>query len=132
MEIKPIRTPADHQRALHAIQRLWDKAKPGTPEGDTFEVLSALVDSYERENIEIPAPDPVEAIRFRMEQEGLTSKDLLPIFKTRARMSEVMTKKRRLNLAMIRRLHAQLSIPIECLVQEYKLKKAAGSRLRAR
>jgi HTH-type transcriptional regulator/antitoxin HigA len=89
-------------------------------------VLSALVDAYERVHFKIPAPDPIEAIRFRMEQEGLTTKDLLPIFKTRARASEVMAKKRRLNLPMIRRLHAQLSIPIECLVQDYKLKGAGG------
>ena len=96
-------------------------------------MLSALVDAYEREHFKIPAPDPIEAIRFRMDQEGLTTKDLLPIFKTRARASEVMAKKRRLNLAMIRRLHARLSIPIECLVQDYKLKGAmSGGRSRPR
>jgi hypothetical protein len=79
------------------------------------------------------ASDPIEAIRFRMEQEGLTTKDLLPIFKTRARASEVMAKKRRLNLVMIRRLHARLAIPIECLVQDYRLKgHASGSRSRHR
>jgi len=126
MDIKPIRTPADHATALKEIERLWDKARPGTPDGDSFEVLSALVDAYERKHIKIPAPDPIAAIRFRMEQEGLTTKDLLPIFKTRARASEVMAKKRRLNLPMIRRLHARLSIPIECLVQDYKLKGAAA------
>jgi HTH-type transcriptional regulator/antitoxin HigA len=132
MNIKPIHTVSDHRAALAEIERLWDRAKPGTPEGERFEVLSTLVDAYEREHIEIAAPDPIEAIRFRMEQEGLTTKDLLPIFKTRARASEVMAKKRRLNLPMIRRLHAQLSIPIECLVQEYKLKKASGGRARHR
>lgn len=133
MDIKPIRTPADHKAALKEIERLWEKAQPGTPEGDKFEVLSALVDAYEREHIKIPAPDPIEAIRFRMDQEGLTTKDLLPIFKTRARASEVMAKRRRLNLAMIRRLHARLSIPIECLVQDYKLKGAtSGARSRHR
>jgi HTH-type transcriptional regulator/antitoxin HigA len=135
MDIKPIRTPADHAAALKEIERLWDKAQPGTPEGDTFEVLSALVDAYERVHINIPAPDPIGAIRFRMEQEGLTTKDLLPIFKTRARASEVMAKKRRLNLPMIRRLHACLSIPVECLVQDYKLKgtgTGAGARPRHR
>ena len=76
MDIKPIRTPADHAAALKEIERLWDKAQPGTPEGEKFEVLSTLVDAYEREHIEIPTPDPIEAIRFRMEQEGLTTKDL--------------------------------------------------------
>jgi HTH-type transcriptional regulator/antitoxin HigA len=133
MDIKPIRTSADHKAALKEVERLWDKAQPGTPEGDKFEVLSALVDAYEREHFKILAPDPIEAIRFRMDQEGLTTKDLLPIFKTRARASEVMAKKRRLNLAMIRRLHARLSIPIECLVQDYKLKGAtSGGRSRHR
>jgi HTH-type transcriptional regulator/antitoxin HigA len=127
MEIRPIRTAEDHRRALREIERLWDRAEPGTPDGDRFEILSALVDAYEREHVEIPSPDPIEAVRFRMEQEGLTNKDLLPIFGTRARVSEVMAKRRRLNLAMIRRLHERLDIPIECLVQSYRLKKAAGS-----
>jgi HTH-type transcriptional regulator/antitoxin HigA len=128
MDIKPIHTARDHAAALAEIERLWDKAKPGTPDGEKFEVLSTLVDAYEREHIEIPTPDPIEAIRFRMEQQGLTTKDLLPIFKTRARASEIMAKKRRLNLPMIRRLHAKLAIPVECLVKEYKLKGAAKHR----
>jgi HTH-type transcriptional regulator/antitoxin HigA len=127
MNIKPIRNHADHAAALKEIERLWDKAQVGTPDGDKFEVLSALVDAYEREHFKIPGPDPIEAIRFRMEQQGLTTKDLLPIFKTRARVSEVMTKRRRLNLPMIRRLHARLAIPIECLVQDYRLKGASGA-----
>jgi HTH-type transcriptional regulator/antitoxin HigA len=125
MDIKPIRNAKDHERALREIERLWDKAKPGTTDGDHFEVLGALVDAYEREHFEIPAPDPIEAIRFRMEQEGLTNNDLLPIFKTRARVSEVMGRRRRLNLTMIRRLHERLEIPIECLVKDYKLKSAS-------
>ena len=73
MDIKPIRTTADHKAALKEIEHLWDKAQPGTPEGDKFEVLSALVDAYERAHVKIPAPDPIEAIRFRMDQEGLTT-----------------------------------------------------------
>src|SRR5215472_10733164 len=132
MNIKPIRTPADHVAALKELDRLWDGAQPGTPDGERFEVLSTLVDAYEREHVQIPRPDPIEAIRFRMEQEGLTTKDLLPIFKTRARASEIMAKKRRLNLAMIRRLHAKLAIPVECLVQNYRLKTTAGSRSKQR
>jgi HTH-type transcriptional regulator/antitoxin HigA len=126
MDIKPIRTAADHAAALEEIERLWDKAEPGTPDGEKFEVLSTLVDAYEREHIEIPAPDPISAIRFRLEQEGLTTKDLIPILKSRARVSEVMAKKRRLNLAMIRRLHKKLSIPFESLMREYKLKTDRG------
>lgn len=130
MNIKPIRTPADHARALRDLERLWDSAKVGTPAGDAFDVLSTLVDAYEREHLEIPAADPIEAIRFRMEQEGLTRKDLLAIFKTTARASEVMTKKRRLNLPMIRLLHARLAIPLECLAQPYALKKPTAARAR--
>jgi HTH-type transcriptional regulator/antitoxin HigA len=133
MDIKPIRTAEDHKRALKEIERLWDKAKPGTPDGDRFEVLGTLVDAYEEEHFPIPDPDPIEAIRFRMEQEGLTNNDLLPIFKTRARVSEVMGKRRRLNLTMIRSLHKRLEIPIECLVKEYKLKaQATGKRSASR
>lgn len=133
MDIKPIRTAEDHKRALKEIERLWDKAKPGTPDGDRFEVLGTLVDAYEEEHFPIPAPDPIEAIRFRMEQEGLTNNDLLPIFKTRARVSEVMGKRRRLNLTMIRRLHQRLEIPIECLVKDYKLKaQGTGKRSTSR
>lgn len=132
MNIKPIRTAADHAAALKQIERLWDKAQPGTPDGDTFEVLAALVDAYEREHFPIPTPDPIEAIRFRMDQEGLTNKDLLPIFKTRARVSEVMSKRRRLNLPMIRKLHKKLGIPIECLVQDYKLKRGVANGGRSR
>jgi HTH-type transcriptional regulator/antitoxin HigA len=128
MDIKPIRTAKDHQWALREIERLWGKAEPGTPHGDRFEVLSALVDAYERDHFEIPAPDPIEAIRFRMEQEGMTNNDLLPIFKTRARVSEVMGRRRRLSLAMIRRLHQRLDIPIECLVRDYKLKSQRASK----
>jgi HTH-type transcriptional regulator/antitoxin HigA len=132
MDIKPIRTAADHKAALLELERAWDSVQPGTLEGERFEVLATLVDAYERAHIKIPAPDPIEAIRFRMDQEGLTTKDLLPIFKTRARASEVMSKKRRLNLPMIRRLHARLAIPIECLVQDYKLKRGSAGRSRHR
>lgn len=128
MDIKPIRTAVDHKRALKEIERLWDKVEPGTPDGDRFEVLGTLVDAYEEEHFPIPAPDPIEAIRFRMDQEGLTNNDLLPIFKTRARVSEVMGKRRRLNLTMIRRLHQRLEIPIECLVKDYKLKPQAAPK----
>ncbi len=126
MSIKPIRTPEDHAAALKEIERLWDRAEPGTREGDTFEVLTALADAYEREHYKIPTPDPIAAIRFRIDQEGLTNTDLLSIFKTRARVSEIMGKRRRLNLPMIRKLHEELDIPIECLVQDYKLKKPTG------
>ena len=132
MTIKPIHNAADHARALRQLERLWEKAKPGTTDGDTFDILSTLVDAYEREHLAIPAPDPIAAIRFRMDQEGLTNKDLLPIFKTTARTSEVLTRKRRLNLAMIRRLNERFAIPVECLIQDYELKAPPGARSRSR
>jgi HTH-type transcriptional regulator/antitoxin HigA len=128
MDIKPIRTAKDHAWALREVEGLWNKAQPGTKKGDRFEVLSALVDAYEREHMQVPAPDPIEAIRFRMDQEGLTNNDLLAIFKTRARVSEVMGRRRRLNLAMIRKLHERLEIPVECLVKDYKLKMQGGGK----
>ena len=121
MEVRPIRTEADHAWALAEVEHLWQKAEPGTPEGDRFEVLSTLIDVYEREHFPLPPPDPIEAIRFRMDQEGLTKKDLLVVFKTTSRMSEVLSRKRRLNLAMIRTLNKRFSIPLESLVAEYKL-----------
>lgn len=128
MGIKPIRTAKDHKWALREIDSLWNKVKAGTPQGDRFDVLSSLIDAYEREHIEISAPDPIEAIRFRMDQDGLTNNDLLPIFKTRARISEVMGRHRRLNLTMIRSLHKRLEIPIACLVQDYKLKSPSAAK----
>lgn len=128
MNIKPLHTSEDHAWALREIEALWDKATPGTPEGERFEVLSTLVDAYERQHTPVLPPDPVSAIKFRMEQQGLSPKDLLPIFGTSARVSEVLTRKRGLSLAMIRRLNRKLEIPLECLVQEYKLRKAAPTK----
>lgn len=130
MEIRPIRTHQDHQDALAEIRNLWDRVLPGTPDGDKFEVLATLVDAYERENFPVPPPDPIEAIRFRMEQSGMEPKDLNAILqdKSRARASEILGRKRRLNLKMIRRLHAKLAIPLEVLVRDYKLKKVRPAK----
>jgi len=119
MDIKPIRTEADHKAALAEIERLWD-AKPGTPEGDHFEVLATLVDAYERKHTPILPPDPIEAIQFRLEQQGKTRKALEPILGTRARVSEILRGHRNLTLAMIRALHRELRIPLEILVAEPK------------
>jgi HTH-type transcriptional regulator / antitoxin HigA len=124
MEIKPIRSAADHARALEEIQRLWERAMPGTAEGDQFDVLATLIDAYEREHHPVPPPDPIEAIRFRMEQMGLEQRDLAAIFASRARSSEILGRKRKLSLAMIRRLHEELSIPLEVLVKDYALRRA--------
>jgi HTH-type transcriptional regulator / antitoxin HigA len=128
MDVKPIRTAEDHRLALAEIERLWNRAKSGTPAGDRFEILSTLVDAYERVHFPVPPPDPVEAIRFRMEQAGLTTKDLLPVFKTTARASEIVNRKRRLNLRMIRDLHRRFAIPLECLVADYGLNKPRRRR----
>ena len=125
--IKPIRTKSDHAAALETIERLWD-AKPGTPNGDTLEVLATLVDSYERAHTPILPADPIEAIKFRMEQEGKTRKDLEPILGTRARVSEVLLGRRPLTLPMIRGLHRELKIPLEVLVADRPGKAPKKSR----
>ena len=117
MDIKPILTEADHKAALAEIERLWD-ALPGTPEFDKFQVLGTLVDAYEREHFPILPPDPIEAIKFRLEQQGLTRKALESLIGTRARVSEVLNRRRQLTLAMIRALNRELHIPLEVLVAE--------------
>ncbi len=115
MDIKPIHTEKQHRAALKEIERLWS-ARPGTPEHDRLEVLAALVEDYEERHHPIYPPDPVEAIRFRMEQLGLDRKALEPCIGSRARVSEVLSRKRRLTLEMIRRLNKQLGIPAEVLL----------------
>lgn len=102
MNIKPIRTPEDHAWALKEIEALWDKVEPGTVDGDRFEVLSTLVEAYEREHFPIPAPDPIATISFRLEQQGLTSSALLPVLRTTARVSEILNRRRALSLNMMR------------------------------
>ena len=131
MVIKPIRTEADHAVALAEIWRLHD-AKVGTPDYDTLEVLSTLVDAYEDEHMPILPPDPVEAIKFRLEQEGKTRKDLEPIIGTRARVSEILSRTRGLSLAMIRALHEALSIPLEILVLDAMATKVAKKAKKAK
>jgi HTH-type transcriptional regulator / antitoxin HigA len=115
MTVKPIKTEADYDAALRAIERLW-KAEPGTPAADRLEVLVTLVEAYEAERWPIDPPDPVTAILFRMEQQGLTRRDLEPYLGGRGRVSEVLTGKRALTLPMIRKLHAGLGIPLESLI----------------
>ena len=115
MDIKPIKSEADYQASLKAIDELWDAA-PGSAESDQLEVLAILVEAYESEHFPIDAPSPIEAIEFRMEQEGLTRKELEPIIGSRARVAEVLNGRRGLSLDMIRRLHGKLNIPLESLV----------------
>ena len=119
MEIKPIKTEADYEAALKEIERLFD-VEPGTPESDRLEVLTTLVEAYEDEHYAIPAPDPVEAILYYMESRGLKRADLEPYIGSRARVSEILNRKRPLTLAMIQRLN-QLGIPAEALIQPYNI-----------
>ena len=122
-EVKPIRTKRDHEAALREVERLWG-AKTGSPEGDRLDVLATLIDAYETEHYPIDPPDPVEAIKFRMEQQGLTRRDLEEIIGTRTRIAEVLNRKRGLSIAMIRRLHERLGISAEVLIRPSR-KKAA-------
>ncbi|TVQ51367.1 MAG: helix-turn-helix domain-containing protein [Saprospirales bacterium] len=118
MEIKPIRTETDYQKALARLALIFD-ARRGTSEGDELEILSILIDNYESENFPIDMPDPISAIKFRMEQMGLKQKDLVEMIGFKSRVSEIMNKKRKLTLSMIRELNAKLKIPTEVLIQDY-------------
>ncbi|MGH6681605.1 MAG: helix-turn-helix domain-containing protein [Bradyrhizobium sp.] len=115
-EIKPIRSEADHAAALAEVECLWG-ARLGTPEGDRLDILATLIDAYEAEHHPIDPPDPIEAIKFRMEQQGLTRKDLEGILGTRTRVAEVLNRRRGLSIAMIRRLHEKLGISAEVLIR---------------
>lgn len=116
MEIKPIRTKLDYERSLREIERLWG-AKEGTAEGDRLDVLATLVDAYEQKQFPIDAPEPIEAIRFRLEQQGLDERALVGVIGGRSRVYEVMRRKRPLSLDMIRRLHERFGIPAEVLIR---------------
>src|SRR6266496_5006187 len=120
MDIKPIRTEQDYDAALKEIEKLFD-AELGTEEGDRLEILSTLVEAYEDARYDIPAPDPIEAINYFMESRGLTRADLEPYIGSRARVSEILNRKRPLTLSMIQRLHIALGIPAEMLVKPYKI-----------
>lgn len=123
-ELKPIRSEADHEAALAEVERLWGAAS-GTPEGDRLDVLATLIDAWEASHYPMDPPDPIDAIRFRMEQQGLTRKDLEPILGTRTRVSEVLNRKRGLSIAMIRRLHDELGISADVLIRPSRNGKAA-------
>jgi HTH-type transcriptional regulator/antitoxin HigA len=123
-ELKPVRTAAHYEAALAEIERLWG-AKAGTPKGDRLDVLATLIDAYEAAHFPFDRPDPIDAIKFRMEQMGLTRKDLEPLIGSRARVAEVLNRKRSLSIDMIRRLNDRLGIPTEILIQPTRRKKAA-------
>ena len=124
MELKPIKTKTAYKEALKEISGLLD-APPGSHEADMLEVLSILVEEYEKEHHPIDPPDPIEAIKFRLEQQGLTRRNLEPYIGSRARVSEVLNRRRPLSVDMIRRLHKGLGIPAEVLIRPYKTVKAA-------
>lgn len=115
MKIAAIKSKKDYQKTLAFIEELWD-AEPNTPKGEKLEVLTILVEAYEREHYPILPPDPVEAIKFRMEQRGLSQKDIAPYLGGGNRVSEVLRKKRKLTVAMIQNLHKKLAIPFESLL----------------
>jgi HTH-type transcriptional regulator/antitoxin HigA len=122
--LKPIRTKASYEAALREIERLWG-ARSGTPAGDRLDILATLIEAYEDEHYPMDPPDPVDAIKFRMEQQGLTRKDLEGILGTRTRVAEVLNGRRGLSINMIRRLHEKLGIPAEVLIRPTKRRKAA-------
>jgi HTH-type transcriptional regulator / antitoxin HigA len=115
-DLKPIRSEEDYEAALAELGRLWGPPS-GTAEGDRLDVLATLIEAYEAEHHPMDPPDPIEAIKFRMEQQGLTRKDLERLLGTRTRVSEVLNRKRSLSIAMIRRLHEELGISAEVLIR---------------
>ena len=126
MEPKVIKTEAEHEAALARVAELMD-AQPGSPDEQELELFALLVEQYEQEHFPIAPPDPVEAILFRMEQEGLTRKDLAAYIGSPSKVSEVLNRKRPLSLSMIRALHRGLGIPADILVQEPQISAAYSS-----
>lgn len=124
MEIKPIRTKTDYRAALKEIETLMS-ARTGTPEGERLDVMVTLVEAYEKKHYTLDLPDPVEAIKFRMEQMALAPKDLVPMIGQINRVYEILNRKRPLTLQMIRRLHRKLGIPAESLIKDPDQRRAA-------
>ena len=120
MQLKPIHNDEDYEAALQEIDRLWDAAE-GTPESDTLEILVTLVEAYEKGRYELPPPDPIQAIEYFMESRGWTRKELEPLLGNRARVSEVLNRKRPLTIGMIRKLEKATAIPASILIQPYAI-----------
>jgi len=119
MDIRPIKTESDYEAALAEVERLID-ARPGTVDGDRLDVLTTLIEAYERQHYSMPLPDPIEAIKFRMEQGGLKQLDLVPAIGSKSHVSEILNRRRPLTLPMIRRLARDFGIPAEVLIREYE------------
>lgn len=123
MNIRPIRNEEDYRAALKAVSPLFDhEPEPNTPEGDFFEVMIVLIEAYEKKHFPVDLPDPIEAIKFRMEQSGLTAKDLMPAIGRSNRVYEILNRKRSLTLPMIWKLHSLYGIPAESLIKPMRLK----------
>jgi HTH-type transcriptional regulator/antitoxin HigA len=118
MTIKPIKTKKDYNAAIERLEKIFD-ARKGSPEGDELEVLGILIEKYEDEHFPVGLPDPIEAIKFRMEQLGYTQADLAKVVGLQSRASEILNKKRKLSIDMIRQLHSKLKIPTDVLIQSY-------------
>ena len=118
MKIKPIKTEEDYHQAMERLEIIFD-SKPGSSEGDELEVLGILIDEFENKNFPIGMPDPIEAIKFRMEQMGYNQTDLANIVGLKSRASEILNRKRKLSLEMIRQLHERMNIPTDVLIQSY-------------
>jgi HTH-type transcriptional regulator / antitoxin HigA len=125
MELKPIRTEAEHRDALAEVERLWDAAE-GSPEADRLEVLTMLVEAYEKAHFPIELPDPVSYLEYVMEARGLTRKDLEPYIGPRGRVADILNRTRPLSVSMIRRLCAGLGLPAEVLIQAYPVHERAA------
>ena len=122
-DLKPIRTEADYEAALAEVERLWGAAS-GTPDGDRLDVLATLIDVYESEHHPMDPPDPIDAIRFRLEQQGLSRKDLESLIGSRTRVAEVLNRRRGLSINMIRRLHERLGISADVLIRQPRPSRA--------
>ena len=120
MDIRPVKTKKDHADALKQIEQLMG-AKANSPEGDVLDILVTLVESYEAKHFTISEPDPIAAIQHRMEALAMDRKDLEPLLGSRSRVSEILNRKRKLTMDMVRNLHTSMSLPAETLIQDYKI-----------
>ena len=118
MKLKKIKTKKEYESAMEKFENIF-QAKAGTPESDDADVLALLIEDYENRHFVIEAPNPIDAIKYRMEQQGLTNKDLAEILGFKSRVTDIFKKNRKLNLAMVRKLHNTLHIPLQSLVKEY-------------
>jgi HTH-type transcriptional regulator / antitoxin HigA len=126
MNLKPVKNDAGHEIALKEIERLWG-AREGTPEGDRLEILTTLVEAYEEARFPMDLPDPIEAIKFRLEQQGKDQKSLVGILGSRTRVYEVMRRDRPLSLTMIRQLYKHFNIPAEVLIRPLRMKRTKAA-----